>query len=223
MKHDTDGVGRADRSGSTVAPEPRACATRTEDAPATAQQLALRAQAGDALAFRELYDRLIGPIRRLLGARLGVDANTVEEVAHVAVTTALQALGEGRYAPERARFSTYAFGVAVNISNQFKRKLSAEASKRVAAGDLDGFQAPRPDDDGGERLEQIEDLLSCLRADRTNNSLTAEERFVILGTVNRNATQWQARQLGCGLATIHRRKRTALDKLRRCMYAKGHR
>jgi DNA-directed RNA polymerase specialized sigma24 family protein len=71
-------------------------------------------------------------------------------------------------------------------------------------------------------LEKIEAMLACLQADGTPFSLTPEERFVVMGRAGQKTYQTLARDLNHSLDTVHRRMRRGIEKLKKCMEAKGY-
>jgi RNA polymerase sigma-70 factor (ECF subfamily) len=102
-----------------------------------------RAQAGDAGAFRELYEAHVGRVHALV-LRLERDPSTVEELVQDVFVLAWRALSDFR---GDAQVSTWLHRIAVNAVLEHRRR-SARRERRVTlADDLDllGASTPAPD------------------------------------------------------------------------------
>jgi DNA-directed RNA polymerase specialized sigma24 family protein len=68
--------------------------------------------------------------------------------------------------------------------------------------------------------ERIEFVRACLKAESGLTSLTAEERYVLIGLAHQKTLAEIAAELGRSLDTVHRRKMRGLEKVRACLAGK---
>jgi RNA polymerase sigma factor (sigma-70 family) len=189
------------------------------------RQLALAAMAGSAPAFENLHRRLAGGIAQFFERRLGVGNDLVEDLAQRTWTEIYRALRDGRYDPERSQFSTYAYAVAHHVWLRHRRLRGAVASI-PATEELDKlFETASRDGRTPEQVlhaaELIDAVRSCVESRGTPNSLTDGEREVALGVSRGESERDLSHRLGLAASTVHVRKLAALEKLRRCLRAKG--
>ena len=188
------------------------------------QELAVRAMGGDESAQRALHGRLIGPINGLFVKCVGADAQAAELLAHQTVSEALQRLTDGSYVPERAWFLTFVYGVAQKVKLRYLKERRRNKEQPLSSLDGTGEQADSPilvESESLPPFDEIEAMRSCLFSEETENSLTAEERFVVIGRSDSKTFEVLAKELGRSLDTVYRRQMSGLDKLRKCMEAKG--
>jgi RNA polymerase sigma factor (sigma-70 family) len=184
--------------------------------------LASRAQSGDRSAFEQLMHRFDPGLKRLLLRRTGGDASLAEELAHETWIGVWQALAAGRYDPAKASISTFIYAVARKRWLQHLRRAGAAASTTNALDDLLAADADAADPAVLlQAAELIEAMRACLHAAGTSNSLSEDERRVIIGLVTGETERSLAAELGVAASTVHARKQLAFNKLQRCMAARG--
>lgn len=190
------------------------------------QELALRARAGNQRALDQLHKQLSASLAAYFRKRAGVKDGDAEELSHQALTEAFQALSQGRYDENRAGFLTFAYSVAHKVKLQhIYRQRRAVAVSALDPGDGDepgSGTAGIVDDRSLPPLDEIEAMRACLCAEGSPHSLSAEERFVIVGRVDRKTFEVLAKQLGRSRDTVHRHSVRGLEKLRKCMESKGY-
>ena len=157
--------------------------------------------------------------------RTGGDTALVEELLHTTWIGVWDAFRQRRYDRRKAAASTFIYAVAHKLWLQHLRRIG-QAPK--TGGDLDfsflldpdGVRSPEPAHEM-QTLETLDALRDCLRAENRRNSLTPEERHILLGLVGEKTERILAEELGLAPSTIHARKLLAYNKLRNCMAAKG--
>lgn len=184
-------------------------------------ELCARAARGEERAFEQLHQRLSGGLRQFFAQRGCDDAALRDELVQrtwIAVWTAIR---EGRYDPARSAITTFAYGTALNLWLQQLRP-------RQGAG-------PLPDDDVRElglfgthdpatfarSCELLEAVRVCVRARNTPYELDEVEREIAEALSHGVSERQVAQQLGLAPSTINVRKRSAMQKLRMCLRAKG--
>lgn len=191
--------------------------------PPTVRDLAARALQGDRAAFELLHQRLDGGLRRMLTRRTGGQFELAAELAQRAWIDTWKALCGQRYDPGRAEFSTFLYAIGYKIWLQYRRQ---ERGAAVAADDLDEFaERLLPADDAlGMALhagERIDALRACLRNAEPPLALTEEERLIVEELAHGATERSLAQKLGLAASTIHARKTSGLEKLHKCLTAKG--
>ena len=193
---------------------------------ASVQQLVGAAMRQEKGAYRALDRRLFGPMCGHFRKRLGANSASQEELARQAISEALQAIATGRYDPQKAGFVTFLYAVAQNIWLRFLHERGKTRERQMSTIEPGIINAmPCASTGGVDTLlvpEQIEAMRECLRCEGETHSLTAEERFAVLGRALGKTFETLSRQLGRSLDTVHRRSRSAIAKLRRCMKRKGY-
>lgn len=191
--------------------------------PPTLAQLTTRACEGDEQAFEELHRRLAGGLRRFLARRVGGSVQVLDELSQTAWVEVWRAMRDGRYDPERGRISTFLYAVGYKMVLRHFRDLQRN---RETPEPMDGEgRAPsgvveRPD----ELLawcESIDALRDCLHDDTTPHKLTDEERAVVAGVVAGETERALSNRLGIAASTVNARKKSAFEKLRKGLAAKG--
>ncbi len=190
------------------------------------QALAERALRGHEPAFDELHRKLAGPLTAFFLKGTGCPAHVADELAHQTLSEALQRLAGGAYEPDRASFLTFVYGVSRYIRLRYLRRSNGQQLARISeltdeeerqvSAQFNRVETNFP------LWDEIEAMRACLRADGCPNSLTPEERFVIVGRADRKTFAVIAKQLRCSLDTVFRRQARALQKMRRCMKSRGH-
>lgn len=192
------------------------------NAPDPLRTLASCVQRGDRSAFEQLMRRFDPGLNRLLLRRTGGDASLAEELAHETWIGVWQALATGRYDPAKASISTFIYAVARKRWLQHLRRAGRAASPTDT---LDDLLATEADSDDPAALlqaaELIEAMRTCLHTVGTPNSLSEDERRVLIGLVTGQTERSLAAALGVAASTVHARKQLAFKKLQRCMAAKG--
>ncbi len=185
-------------------------------------RLAERAQAGDRAAFEQLILRFEPGLKRLLLRRAGGRSELVEEIIHETWIAVWEALVGGRYDPTRAAISTFIYAIA---HKRWLQHLRRSAYRPTPVGDIEALLGESDGTDNPAHLLQAGELLEamrgCLHASTTPHSLTAEERQVVIGLSGEESERSLAGLLELAPSTIHARKLSAHNKLRRCLAAKG--
>lgn len=187
--------------------------------------LAQAAAAGDEEAFVALHGRLSRGLQRFLSKRLRGDAEVTEELAQRAWAQVWQALRRGVYDPQRAAVSTFVYSVAYHVWLQHCRD-SGRLDR--TAGDADALLRSIEGGDAGPEgqahmAELLDALRACMQAAEGPNALTDEERLVAARLAAGERERGLAEELGIAASTVHARKSSAFEKLRRCLRAKGFR
>jgi len=103
--------------------------------------LVIRARSGDRAAFRTIFDRYVGGVRRFLGDLLREDA-AADEATQETFVRAFHHLGELR---EAERLSSWLFGIARHVAQEQRRaRHRDERGTDDATGDLPD-RAPSPE------------------------------------------------------------------------------
>ncbi len=157
---------------------------------------------------------------RFFSQRLGARADAAEELAQRTWATLWQVLLAERYDANRARLSTFLYAIAYRVWLKHAR---ATTHRSLEAADE--FAASLIDADDPERVligaERIDAMRHCLSHEGTAESLTAEERAVVLALSHERSERELAGELGLAPSTVHERKKSAYAKLRRCLARKG--
>jgi len=176
--------------------------------------LVARAQADDMDAFAELVRRYQGPVMRFCHRMTG-SAQDAEEIAQDSFVRLHRHLR--RLAP-RAKFSTFLFGVARNLTLNFLRD-----AKRHGRGGAEALEteAPVPDNslrpDRAARLQEMESMIG-----RGIALLSPEHReILVLREVNGMDYDAIAGVLKCRKGTVKSRLARAREQLRDHVLAMG--
>ena len=191
--------------------------------PPTLDQLAKRARDGDERSFEELHRRLAGGLRRFLARRVGGSGQVLDELSQAAWVEVWRAIRDGRYDPERGRLSTFLYAVGYKMVLRHFRDLRRKREKREPM-DGEGRIPPAVPDRPDELLawcESIDALRDCLYDGDTPNRLTDEERAVVAGVVAGESERALGEQLGIAASTVNARKKSAFQKLRKGLAARG--
>ena len=187
--------------------------------------LAARSAQGDGQAFERLIKRLSPGLAGVLARRTSGNQTVVEEILQETWTAVWEALATGRYDPQRAAISTFAYAVAHKLWLRHLRQ-----SRGGPAGDgwtlnlIDGDRAHSDNHPHALELsELLEAMRACLTALDTKYALNDEERAVARGLANGETERSLASQLGIAASTVHSRKSSSYNKLRRCLALKGFR
>ena len=200
--------------------------------------LVQRAMTGDERAFDALHGRLSGGLKRFIQRRLNTSDDVIEELAQRTWIETWKALRQSRYDPGRAAFTTYLYAVGYKTVLRHLRRENANCRRNItslSSASLDLANDPRLREhaDPGETLDfcaLIDALRSCMETlgyDSTKNggnpasTLTVEEQHVLDGTKRGLTERAIAQQLDLAPSTVNARKKNALEKLRRCLSAKG--
>ena len=176
--------------------------------------LVARAQADDMDAFAELVRRYQGPVMRFCGRMTG-SAQDAEEIAQDSFVRVYRHLH--RLTPQ-AKFSTFLFGVARNLTLNFMR--DAKRQGRGSSENLESL-APVPDDalrpDRAARLQEIGSMI-----ERGIAMLSPEHReIIVLREINGMDYDAIAGVLKCRKGTVKSRLARAREQLRCHVLAMG--
>lgn len=177
---------------------------------------------GDGAAFERLYRRFEIGISHFFSRRESNRPEVVEELSQQAWVEIYRSLIAGHYDSARAKFSTYAYAVAYNTWLQYRRK-KPRAANETDVRDLDLQYAMMTTPEAGpldsaEFAERIDAVRNCLHH---SAGLTADERHILMELIDEASERSLAEKLGLAASTIHARKKTACEKLKRCLEAKG--
>jgi RNA polymerase sigma-70 factor (ECF subfamily) len=185
--------------------------------------VAQAAAAGDGPAFERLYRRFERGISHFFERRIGAKPEAAAELSQQTWVEVYRSLIAGNYDPTRSRFSTYAYAVAYNTWLQHRRR-TGRISSQTDLGELDTqFEFLSSDMEAGPHAvtaaaERIDAVRDCLWE---SAGLTDGERDIIIELNDAASERSLAERLGIAASTVHARKQSALDKLRRCLTAKG--
>jgi len=169
--------------------------------------LVARAQAGDMAAFAELVRRYQGPVAKFCYRMVG----STQDAEEIAQDTFVRVHGHLRRLRPRAKFSTFLFGIARNLTLNFLR--DAKRRGRGVIEPLDAVssvrdEATRPD--RSARRHEIE-----LLVERAIALLSPEHReILLLREVNGMDYDAIAEVLGCRKGTVKSRLARAREQLR---------
>jgi RNA polymerase sigma factor (sigma-70 family) len=199
----------------------RAPHPRTEPRPLEA--LARAAQSGNDSAFEELHRRLSGGLCRHFLGRTGGDLDLADELTQGTWVRVWQALRQQRYDPARAAISTFVYAVGQNVWLQHRRSTTRRPGLAGESSRIDCLLAGGSDDpaDWLAAAEMIEAVRQAVRVDGSPESLTTDERVVIDGLAAGQSERRMADVIGVAASTIHARKTSALEKLRRLLARRG--
>lgn len=202
-------VSAAARSVSPIPGERQVARLRLSDD--SLEATARRAAGGDHSAFEQLHSRFAAGIYRFFEKRSGREA--AEELAQHTWSELWRAVSQGAYQPDRAAFSTFAYAVAGNVWRRSRRDAARSAPTPVP---------PANDEDFVDALGHAE-LLDALRAclHNENDGLTDVERQVVLSLATGDSEREIARVQGVAPSTIHDRKQSGMNKLRRMLAERG--
>lgn len=199
--------------------------TPKDDAEAPAA-LAERALGGDRAAFEALITHYQSGLRRLLLRRAGGDGVLVDELLHQTWIGLWQAFCERRYDPRRAAISTFIYAIA---HKRWLQHLRRTGNQPLSGADIDftllADSSDESETDPARALHSAEMLAAfrdCLHAPNRSNSLSPEERQIVVELARGQTERSLAAVLGLAPSTIHMRKQLAYKKLRDCMTAKGY-
>lgn len=234
---DRTGVGGPPHSG--TGSNPRQVIPQRPPAPTTLGDLVLRAIAearepgGGRPALELLHARLAPGLRRFFRDRLpsASRGELVEELSQRAWVGVWESLSAGRFDPQRAAFSTYAYAVASNIWLQHLRSSRSALGGIKSGSDLDAIQV-FGDGSDPNRLAESAEMLDALRAaiapeNPTNTGdsagLNETDRWIVRLSANGHGDRAIAARLGIAASTLNERKQNAFSALRRFLTARGFR
>jgi RNA polymerase sigma-70 factor (ECF subfamily) len=178
-------------------------------------ELAARIAAGDRTAFERLHARLHPGLLRLFMRRSGGRSELADELAQQTWGHVWQTILQSRYDPARAAISTFVYAIANNVWLQHfraSRRTTVELPDHPAgAGHADAMLL---------HAELLGALRDCLHSDGPG-ALTDDERLIVLEQARGGTERELAAVLKLAASTVHARKLSGLEKLRRCLEAKG--
>lgn len=183
-------------------------------------ELAKSAALGDLAAFRALHERLDPGVRRFFARRVGLARHAQDELSQRTWVAFWDSLRQARYDATRSSVTTYIYAVAYKVWLQTFRR---QPSRVAEAGCLDDFAASLFDPTGApsdvlHAAEMIDAVRDCLNG---SAGLTPQEGAVIHAVARGASERDIAAELRIAPSTVNARKRSALDKLRQCLAAKG--
>lgn len=184
------------------------------------QRLAAAAAGGDDAAFEGLHRRLLGGLQHLFQRRVG-RIEVAEELAQRTWVAVWRSLRAGRYDPARAAISTYVYAVGHHVWLQYCQEYANSGGTEPL---WTAAMQPGPDDEPADDLalaELIDAVRACVALEGEPIALTPQERAVVSGLAAGLSERALAGQLGLAPSTIHARKTTAFDKLRRALTQRG--
>ena len=185
--------------------------------------LAARAACGDAGAFDRLIKRLTPGLSRVLTRRTGGNQTVVDELLQDTWAGLWEALAGGRYDPQRAAVSTFAYAIAHKLWLRHLRRTRGGVAGDSLTLDFAADDLATGDNhhESLELSEEIDAMRGCLSAADTRYALSDEERAVVRGLADGETERSLASQLEIAASTVHARKLSAYGKLRRCLALKG--
>lgn len=194
-----------------------------ERSPRTLAALCSAAAGGDESAFAELHGRLSGALRRFFASR-HVGANDCDELVQRTWIGVWEAIRGGRYDPQRAAITTFAYAVAYKMWLQHLRRAKSADAHAERNADADTTQSLFEYDEPSAFMrtcELLDAVRACIRARSGDAALDPAERAIVEGIGRNEPERAIAVRLGLAASTVNVRKRSALDKLRKCLAHKG--
>lgn len=184
--------------------------------------LARRAAAGDDAAFDVIYRRLDAGLRRFLARRGIASTAQVEELAQTTWVDVWLALQAGRYDASRSALTTFLYAVAHKTWLQHRRRMRGERASTLEVSALSSVALDESADPGDamDLAAEVQLVRDCL-FDQGTAGLTQDEHTVILGLRAGESERTLAARLGLAASTVHARKLSAFDKLRRYIDLRG--
>ena len=169
--------------------------------------LVARAQAGDMGAFAELVRRYQGPVAKFCYRMVG----STQDAEEIAQDTFVRVHGHLRRLKPRAKFSTFLFGIARNLTLNFLR--DAKRRGRGVIEPLDAVSSVRDDATRPDRLARRHEIE--LLVERAIALLSSEHReILVLREVNGMDYDAIAEVLACRKGTVKSRLARAREQLR---------
>lgn len=169
--------------------------------------------------FERAHQRLKGWMIRLFLENTGHGRDVADELSQRAWSLIWQAVSSGRYDPQRAALTTFAYGVAHNVLRQWQQgrlreqrreSLAAAAARSDLATSTDGLS------DVGDLVadaERVDLVRSCLRGQQPDSGLSAGETH-LLRLLSQGLTDRElAVELDISPSTANARKRSAMAAL----------
>jgi len=152
-------------------------------------------------------------LRRLFAAR-GAGAHEADELSQRTWAAVWQAVREGKYDPSRSALSTFVYAVAMKMWLRGRR---SAARPPDAVLDLADRLLDRGADVGDAAA--LAELLGRVREALAGDLVSEDDRRVLLALSRGLSDRDLARELGVAPSTAHARKASALDRLRRALFA----
>lgn len=181
------------------------------------------AVSGNEDAFERLHDRYCHGLVRFFLKRTAGRIELADELSQKTWVLVWRALRAGRYDSARAGISTFIYAVGQNVWLQHRR---SSASALVAGGDFEDFSGlveASAEDPAGElaAAELLDALREAICSVEHENALTGAEREVVRGLQAGQSERGLADRLGVAASTVHSRKVSAFEKLRRILTQRG--
>jgi RNA polymerase sigma-70 factor (ECF subfamily) len=184
---------------------------------------AVAAATGGEAGFERLHGRFGHGLVRFFMKRTSGRLELSEELAQRTWVLVWRALQAGRYDPGRAAVSTFIYAVGQNVWLQHRRSSSTLPTALGDFEDLAEYVTPTIDDPAGElaAAELLDALREGIAAKSDEQALTTDERDVVRGLEAGHSERSMADRLGVAASTIHARKVSAFEKLRRFLRRRG--
>lgn len=195
----------------------------TRAARPSADDLAALALGGDEQAFEELHRRLGGGLRKFFQRRISGRDEIIEELSQTTWMETWRALREQRYDPQRARISTFVYAVGYKLLLRHFQAVRRHGciGPSVGATELAEPTVTQQPDALLHECELLDAVRDCIHQRGASYTLTEEERAVVVGSADNESERALGRCLGVAASTINTRKKSAYQKLRRCLSLKG--
>jgi len=178
---------------------------------------------GDEGGFERIYNRFGHGLVRFFMKRTSGSPDVSEELAQKTWVLVWRALQAGRYDPARAAISTFVYAVGQNVWLQHRRSAVGLPAALGDFDDLAEYVTPTTDDPAGEMAaaELLDAMREAIVGESHEQALTGDERAVVRGLEAGQSERALAERLGVAASTIHAKKVSAFEKLRRFLQRRG--
>ncbi|MDX2116996.1 MAG: sigma-70 family RNA polymerase sigma factor [Planctomycetota bacterium] len=184
--------------------------------------LAARVIAGDEFALAELHEALTPGLTRHFLRKLGGQRRAIEQAEELAQAAWVQVwalLQRGAYDPQRARLTTYIYGVAHIVWMRAMREQERRQQRDGASLDADGVSGDTTRalvegdaaEDALELTSQIEQVREVLAG--RGGGFTPAERDALRAIAEGSTDRELAKRLGVAASTANERRKTLLARL----------
>jgi len=182
-----------------------------------------RAAAGDRSAFERLHERFAPGLMRFILKRVDGNADLAEELAHLTWIAAWDALRQGKFDSQRGAFSTFLYGVGSKYWLRHRRDARTDARITAAIGQAQSPAHASPADPAGTMafVELLQDVRDLLFGESGPQTLSPEEREVLLESARGTSERDLAARLRLAPSTINARKQSGYAKMRRALIGRG--
>lgn len=185
----------------------------------------------DRPAFEELHARLSPGIRGFFAKRTRgrTSGDAADELTQRVMIGLFEALKRGRFDPERASISTFAYAIAAKT---WLRHLRERRSRGGVVSDNEWAMADEAVSALGGRGDALEDAAGAELLEATRRALrerggpgnlTDEEYAIVTAAAAGASDRALAERLGLAASTVNVKKQSGWEKLRRALARVGHR